>query len=157
MRSKPRSNNRNPRQATNTKSLRFECQSGCTKCCDRQGFVYLTEEDSERIAAYLGLTTEKFEEQYVYRTSHIRRLRIPRGSQCHFLTETGCSIHPVKPTQCRLFPFWPEYVEDPDEWRALGDWCPGIGKGPLIQITAALKESDKMRTAYPGFYPQRSC
>src|SRR5271157_2025422 len=78
MRSKPRSNNRNPRQATNTKSLRFECQSGCTKCCDRQGFVYLTEEDSERIAAYLGLSTETFEEQYVYRTAHIRRLRIPR-------------------------------------------------------------------------------
>jgi uncharacterized protein len=103
------------------------------------------------------VATEAFESQHVYRTSTIRRLRIPRGSHCTFLTETGCSIHPVKPAQCGLFPFWPEYVEDPAEWRALGDWCPGIGKGELIQIKDALKESDKMRTEYPGFYPKHSC
>jgi len=145
------------RSNSKAKTLRFECQSSCTKCCDRQGFVYLTERDSQRIAAYLGLTMEKFEERYVYRTTHIRRLRTPRDSHCHFLTESGCSIHAVKPAQCGLFPFWPEYVEDLREWRALGDWCPGIGKGELIQITSALQESDKMRTAYPGFYPKRSC
>ena len=100
---------------------------------------------------------EAFESEYLYKTAHIRRLRIPRGSHCHFLTETGCSIHAVKPTQCSLFPFWPEYVEEPAEWRTLGNWCPGIGKGELIQIGDALQESDKMRQAYPGFNPKRSC
>jgi Fe-S-cluster containining protein len=140
-----------------TKPLRFECQSGCTRCCDRQGFVYLTDRDSDRIANYLGLTTQQFETQYVFRTAHLRRLRTPRSSHCHFLTATGCSIHAVKPAQCGLFPFWPEYVEEPSAWRALGEWCPGIGKGEFIQITNALKESDKMREAYPGFYPKRSC
>ncbi len=39
------------------------------------------------------------------------RLRVPRRSHCHFLFDGGCAIHPAKPTQCRIFPFWPELVE----------------------------------------------
>src|ERR1019366_6095821 len=48
--------------------LRFQCQPGCTACCEQQGFVYLTEDDIPRIAAFLGLSATAFEERYVYRT-----------------------------------------------------------------------------------------
>ncbi len=98
-------------------SLRFECQSGCTACCRQQGFVYLTPADLSRIAAFLGLKASEFEQKYVYRTRNLLRLRVPRASTCHFLTESGCSIHAVKPTQCRIFPFWPELVASRREWR----------------------------------------
>ena len=134
--------------------LRFECQSGCTACCEIEGFVYLSEDDLLKAAKFLKMSPEAFEKQYVYRTTHQIRLRKPSDRQCHFLKEGGCSIHPAKPTQCRLFPFWPEYVEDREEWTHLKKRCPGIGKGELIQIGTAMEVASEMKTAYPGFYEE---
>lgn len=135
-----------------TGTLRFTCQPGCTACCEQVGFVYLTEKDLRRAARFLRMTPAAFEAKYIYRTRHMLRLRKPRGSQCHFLREGGCGIHPVKPTQCRLFPFWPELVEKRAEWKSTARWCPGIGKGELIQIGTAVETADEMRRAYPGMY-----
>lgn len=132
--------------------LRFECQAGCIACCTQQGFVYLTETDLVRAAAFLGMTPAAFERKYVYRTSRKLRLRVPRESQCHFLRANGCSIHPVKPVQCRTFPFWPELVDSRREWKKTARYCPGMGKGPLIQIETARQQAQEMREAYPEMY-----
>src|SRR5690348_8341345 len=91
--------------------LRFECQPGCTECCRQKGFVYLTDADLLRIAEFVGMSAAAFERKFVYRTRKRMRLRVPSGANCHFLSGDGCSIHAVKPTQCRIFPFWPELVE----------------------------------------------
>ncbi len=135
--------------------MRFVCQPGCTICCRRHGYVYLTPGDLERAAAFLGLTAAGFETKYVYRTRSFLRLRKPRGSECHFLEAEGCRIHPAKPTQCRLFPFWPDLVEQADAWRETAAYCPGIGSGPLIQIGTALEVAEEMRRAYPAMYECR--
>ncbi len=132
--------------------LRFECQPGCTACCEQKGFVYLTEEDVPRAAQFLGMTSAAFERKYVYRTKNRRRLRVPRDSQCTFLRDGGCSIHPAKPTQCRIFPFWPELLESRQEWLKTAKYCPGMGKGPLIQIDVARAEAAEMRAGYPEMY-----
>ncbi len=132
--------------------LRFTCVPGCTNCCDQTGYVYLSSSDVDRAAAFLGMTRRAFARRYVYRTRHLHRLRKPRGSQCHFLSGGGCSIHPAKPTQCRLFPFWPELVENRAAWRRTARYCPGIGQGPLIQIGGAVETAAQMRTAYPSMY-----
>ena len=134
------------------RSLRFACQPGCTNCCREQGYVYLTERDLARAARFLRLSPGEFERRYIYRTRHRLRLRKPPGSQCHFLEEAGCRIHPAKPTQCRLFPFWPELLEKSVQWRRTAARCPGIGKGELIQIGTALELAAEMRLAYPGMY-----
>ncbi len=131
---------------------RFECQPGCTNCCRREGFVYLTEADVARAAAFLGLTGAEFERKYLFRTRHVRRLRKPRDSSCYFLLADGCAIHAAKPTQCRAFPFWPELVESEEGWADAGDYCPGIGQGPLVQIAAARETARGMREAYPRLY-----
>src|SRR5690242_11610362 len=133
-------------------ALRFQCQPGCTECCTQRGFVWLTEEDLARAAEFLGMTPRAFERQYVYRTSKRIRLRVPREERCHFLKDGGCSIHPVKPTQCRIFPFWPELVESRREWKKTARYCPGMGKGPLVQIDAARAQAREMREAYPEMY-----
>jgi Fe-S-cluster containining protein len=133
--------------------MRFECQPGCITCCQGRGFVYLTEEDIVRAAQFLGITATLFEKRYIYRTRNLRRLRIPRGSSCRFLRAGGCSIHPAKPTQCRIFPFWPELTETRREWRRTADWCPGIGKGELVQISTVQNLAVEMRAAYPSLYP----
>jgi Fe-S-cluster containining protein len=133
-------------------ALRFECQPGCTNCCEQQGFVYLTADDMQRIAEYVGMAAKDFERRYVYRTKHLLRLRVPRQQQCHFLRDGGCSIHAVKPVQCRTFPFWPELIDDKREWKKTAQWCPGMGKGGLVQIEMARAKSGEMREAYPGMY-----
>ncbi len=132
--------------------MRFACQPGCTNCCTQKGFVYITAADLERIAEFLGMAAEEFERRYVYRTKNLLRLRVPRESQCRFLREGGCSIHPVKPTQCRIFPYWPELVEEEKEWRKTARYCPGIGRGNLVQIEAARELASEMREAYPAMY-----
>lgn len=133
-------------------SIRFECQPGCVKCCEVKGYVYLTESDLLRAAAFLNMAPADFETQYVLRFRHLLRLRKPLEGQCHFLSQNGCGIHPAKPTQCRLFPFWPELVESRKRWQETASFCPGIGKGPLVQIGTACETADEMKTAYPSMY-----
>jgi hypothetical protein len=133
-------------------SVRFECQRGCINCCTQEGRIYLTEADLVRAAKFVRMSPAAFEKKYVYRTRHELRFRKPREKQCPFLREHGCSIHPAKPTQCRTFPFWPELLERKVEWDEAATYCPGIGKGPLIQISAALKIAEEEREAYPFQY-----
>jgi Fe-S-cluster containining protein len=98
------------------------------------------------------MTASEFERRYVYRTKHLLRLRVPRQQQCYFLREGGCSIHTVKPVQCRMFPFWPELVDSKREWKKTAAWCPGMGKGDLVQIEVARERAAEMKAAYPAMY-----
>jgi hypothetical protein len=134
------------------RTLRYACRKGCIDCCDKRGFVYLSAEDLKRAAKFLGMSAAAFERRYIYRTRHLLRLRKPPRKQCPFLDDHGCLIHPVKPTQCRLYPFWPEIVERAADWRAEAACCPGIGTGRLIQIGTALELANQMRAAYPSMY-----
>jgi Fe-S-cluster containining protein len=104
------------------------------------------------MAEFTGMSANSFEKKYVYRTARQMRLRVPREGTCPFLNENGCSIHPAKPTQCRIFPFWPELVESRREWKKTARYCPGIGKGPLIQISTANQQAAEMRQGYPFMY-----
>jgi hypothetical protein len=38
------------------------------------------------------------------------------------------------------------------EWHKTAAYCPGIGKGPLVQIESARGQAEEMREAYPGMY-----
>ena len=134
---------------------RFACQPGCIACCTQKGWVYLTEQDILNAASFVKMTQAAFEKRYVYRTKNRRRLRMAAASQCPFLLESGCSIHPVKPVQCRIFPFWPEMLESRKEWFEAAKYCPGIGKGDLVQIETAQRDADEMRAAYPHMYASR--
>lgn len=112
----------------------------------------MTEADLKRAARFLGLSPRVFERRYIFRTRNRMRLRIPRDVHCHFLKDGGCSIHPAKPTQCRIFPFWPELVDSRREWLKTARYCPGMGHGPLIQIGNAKNLAREMREEYPNLY-----
>jgi len=131
--------------------MRFACQPGCTRCCTQKGWVYLSVEDVSRLAAFHGIGEDELQRRYLYSTKHTIRLR-RQGGQCPFLEAGGCSVHPAKPTQCRLFPFWPELIEDRKELEATARWCPGIGKGNLVPVEMLEASASEMRNAYPRSY-----
>lgn len=141
-----------PLGPTREEGYRFECQTACIKCCQQPGFVYLTEDDLARIAAFLGMSAEDFERKHCYRTKNFIRLRIPRLAPCMFLTPQGCSIHAVKPTQCSTFPFWPELLEPHRAWRQMAKLCPGMNQGPLVSIENAKAIAASARAANPQYY-----
>jgi hypothetical protein len=132
--------------------MRFSCQRGCTRCCTQKGWVYLSGEDVSRLAEFLAMSAAELLDRYVYSTKYTLRLRKPRQTQCPFLKADGCSVHPAKPTQCRVFPFWPELIEDKKELKETARWCPGIGKGDIVSVETLEESAREMRTAYPRMY-----
>jgi Fe-S-cluster containining protein len=132
--------------------MRFSCQPGCTRCCTQKGWVYLSVGDVSCLAAFLGMSAGELQRRYVYSTKHTLRLRKPRQGHCPFLKAEGCSVHPVKPTQCRVFPFWPELTEDKKEMEETAQWCPGIGKGDVVSAETLEESAQEMRKAYPHLY-----
>ena len=114
--------------------------------------MWVNEADVARAAAFLGMDAEEFERRYVYRTPKKMRLRTPKKQHCYFLEGEGCRIHPAKPLQCRTFPFWPELIDSSREWWRAGRMCPGIGKGPLVQIEKAREIAREIREGLAVLY-----
>ncbi len=111
--------------------LRFECQR-CGACCTGEpGYVWVTPRESAPIAKFLELSSREFARKYLRKAgSHDSLVERPDG-RCIFYADNGCEIYPVRPVQCRTFPFWPSVVVSPEAWRQCGKECPGIGKGRL--------------------------
>ena len=73
----------------------FQCKEGCTECCKRFGIPSRTPIEDERIKKFLaaqGLSPG-----------------IAVGTRCPYVTETGCSIYPVRPLICRIYGTSPNY------------------------------------------------
>jgi uncharacterized protein len=53
---------------------------------------------------------------------------------CIFLQQSDnrrvCSVYPVRPLQCRTWPFWEGLLATPDNWASASQTCPGINTGP---------------------------
>jgi Fe-S-cluster containining protein len=114
--------------------LRFECTQ-CGNCCRNHGdysYVYLTEVELREIPPHLGLTRKEFLERYCTKEPHSWwTLRMDQPA-CPFLSAEGrCEIYPVRPEQCRTWPFWKENLEE-GVWKGpVKDCCPGLDQGPL--------------------------
>ena len=132
--------------------MRFQCQSGCIRCCEQKGFVYLTREDIARIAGHLSITRTEFARKYLCGTAPLLRFRKPKLKQCPFLLADGCSIHAIKPLQCSSFPYWPELLANAKERREAAEFCPGMNKGPLVNIKMARDVADAVQKAFPQLY-----
>src|SRR5262245_13427228 len=95
--------------------LRFEC-TRCGKCCTGEpGYVWVTDDELRAIADYLQ---QPFEEVRAVRTRLGHRgltLREKANGDCVFYDRDlpGCTIYPVRPPQCRTWPFWESCITTP--------------------------------------------
>lgn len=126
--------------------LRFECTQ-CGNCCTGSpGYVFVTPEEIEKIAEYMGRPGEGLGREYLRRVGRRQSLTEGKDGDCCFLQhrENGkrvCGIYPVRPLQCRTWPFWDINLEDSEAWADAARGCPGMNRGKrydLVQIELRL-------------------
>jgi len=126
------------------KGLRFECKR-CGGCCRGEpGYVWLSGPEAIAVAGFLGMTVVAFDEQFCRRLGERTSLIEKTNGDCVFWEHTiGCSIYPVRPTQCRTFPFWKQNVSSDTSWKTLAKRCPGVGHGKLYKAEEIRKRIGK--------------
>lgn len=111
--------------------LRFECQR-CGGCCRGEpGYVWVRDPEIVAIARLLDLAREETMRRYVRQVFGDYSLVEHDNGDCVFWSPNGCLIYPVRPTQCRTFPFWDENVRSPQGWETAARRCPGVNSGRL--------------------------
>ena len=120
--------------------LHFEC-TGCGNCCSgpEEGYIWVTKPEIRFIAEHLGLEEDELRRRYLKRVGHRTTIiEEPHSKDCIFLeTEEGrkrCSIYPVRPNQCRTWPFWASNLQSPHAWNEAAQSCPGINRGKLFTM-----------------------
>lgn len=115
--------------------LAFEC-TRCGKCCTGEpGFVWVTDDELAAIAAFLGEPVEEVRARHTRKSRGRRTLREKADGDCVFFDrKKGCTVYPVRPPQCRTWPFWESNVETPEAWERTKAVCPGSGRGELIPV-----------------------
>jgi hypothetical protein len=91
-------------------------------------------DDMHRMATYLQMPFDDFTRTYVRQVGSKYSLTEKFNYDCTFLTrdekgKAGCAIYPVRPMQCRTWPFWNENLKAPASWKGAGAKCPGVRKG----------------------------
>lgn len=108
--------------------LSFECQC-CGACCTgAPGTIYVGPDEIDLIAGHLRLDPSEMKQRCLYPYKGSFSIKEDHQGNCLFF-DNGCTIYPVRPVQCRAFPFWFDNVRSQARWRNIARQCPGIGKG----------------------------
>lgn len=114
------------------------CCTRCGRCCMTRGdyYVFLSEQEAERIRNYLQLSRSWFRRRYLERLEEGELVAAAgEGDRCIFLNAAGhCRVYPVRPVQCRTYPFWPEIVGNARAWRQEARRCEGINRGAVVPV-----------------------
>jgi Fe-S-cluster containining protein len=169
------------------RGLDFTCTT-CGNCCTGgPGFVWVTDEEIERMAGHLALAVPEFRRRYTRRVTgkvSLKEVRRPNGlHDCVFLTELPavvppgaggtddqagdaggrrelapgepvplgrrvCGVYPVRPLQCRTWPFWPENLRTKASWHRAAKGCPGMNRGGR-HFTREQAEAIRDANAWP--------
>jgi hypothetical protein len=131
--------------------LHFECLK-CGRCCSgpAEGYIWVSRPEIKLIARHLNMPAGEVKQKFLRRVGF--RLTIIENvltRDCIFLRENQgrkeCMIYPVRPNQCRNWPFWPANLVNPENWNNATRKCPGINRGELYspQRIQAIKNNGK--------------
>ena len=104
----------------------FECRL-CGECCYGEGGIIVEPDELKRIADFLELTTDEFQNRFLEKKHNQLYAKTGPDNFCIFYDKKdACKIHPVKPRRCTLWPYYPAIVGDMDNWKLAQEACPGI-------------------------------
>ena len=124
-----------PREKWYKEGLAFSCTQ-CGNCCTGEpGYVWVTREEIGRIARFLDRSDDWLPKTQLRRVGFKYSLTERKSNgDCIFLERDdhgirGCSIYPVRPLQCRTWPFWTINLKSHPSWAQAGEMCPGLNNG----------------------------
>jgi len=102
----------------------FKCTT-CGDCCKGYGGTYVDEKEIKAIAKFLHIESRQVVDQYCQVSG--RRLVLTQAENQYCVFWDGlCSIHPVKPSMCRSWPFIASVLIDVKNWQVMAGSCPGM-------------------------------
>ena len=90
----------------------------CDTCCKYRGDIRLTIKNIHNLSKYLGITPKEFIDTYTHEIDDQtpeRALKAQGEFRECILYDTinkKCSVNPVKPLQCVMFPLFPEDIKN---------------------------------------------
>jgi len=127
--------------------LRFTCTQ-CGNCCTGpEGVVWVNEQEIKQIAEYIGKSIGEMRLEHTRLVGRRVSLKEFANGDCTFFDgeKRGCTIYPVRPRQCRTWPFWDSNLESPEDWQAIQQTCPGAGKGNFFSLEEIEKQAAVIR------------
>jgi uncharacterized protein len=126
-----------------SEGLRFTCTQ-CGNCCTgAPGYVWLNDAEIAALAEFRGENVTEFLALHTRLAHRGRTLRERVNGDCVFYdASVGCTVYPVRPRQCRTWPFWESATGTRERWEHTCNICPGSGQGELIpadEITRRMK------------------
>lgn len=120
--------------------LRFTCTM-CGKCCTGEpGFVWVTDDEAAALAKFLGDPVNEFLAVFTRKSRGRRTLKEKGNGDCVFYDRAkGCTVYPVRPAQCRTWPFWASNLKSEEAWDRTESICPGSGQGELIPVEEIVR------------------
>lgn len=106
----------------------FKC-TGCGKCCTGSpGFVWLTPQDTEKLAQFFNISSKQFLKTYARKIGGKYSLKEdPNSYDCIFLKEKKlCTVYEHRPVQCKTYPYWLENIKTKKDWENEAKFCEGI-------------------------------
>jgi Fe-S-cluster containining protein len=149
--------------------LSFSCTCSGNCCTGGPGYVWMSDEEVDRLAEHLKLTRAQTLKQYCRTLGNRISLKENRTAEgnydCVFLTELPaergrgkvnvkrrvCGIYPVRPLQCRTWPFWDGNLASRENWEHSAKRCPGMNRGE--RFTADRIKALRDATEWPDAPP----
>jgi Fe-S-cluster containining protein len=98
--------------------------------------VWVNGDEVAAIAAYLGKSVEDTLAEHARPVGRKVSLKEFSNGDCTFFDNQTrrCKVYPVRPRQCRTWPFWNSNLESPEAWRQVERVCPGAGCGSFFSL-----------------------
>lgn len=129
--------------------LKFQCTQ-CGNCCTGgPGVVWVDKEEIRRISEFISMHPDDMWGPILRRVGTKVSLTERPNHDCIFLQQTDeggrvCGIYPVRPQQCRTWPFWTQNLKSRKAWEQARKAmpCPGMDEGKrydYVQIESIRK------------------
>ena len=110
--------------------IRFECRR-CGACCTGDpGIIRISGLEIQDLADFLKMPASDLIRMHLRPIETGFSIAEETDGRCRFYDQ-GCRIYPVRPLQCRIYPFWFSRMRSERQWKKTLGQCPGIGHGPL--------------------------